>query len=55
VDQPGERVPGVVEAHGRRIHLVGDWVGEAAMLADRAFASAAAAADALLVQARAAA
>ncbi len=48
VARPGEVVPSTVEIGGRTVHLVGDWVGEEAMLADRSFASAARAADALL-------
>ena len=48
VDQPGEVIAGLAQVDGRPVHLVGDWVGEAGMLADRAFASAARAADAIL-------
>lgn len=55
VDRVGETVSGEVEIGGRIVHLVGDWVGEGAMLADRSFASAARAADALLASARMAA
>ncbi|MFZ5479784.1 MAG: NAD(P)-binding protein [Myxococcota bacterium] len=48
VDRPGERVAGEHRVGGRPVHLVGDWVGEEGMLLDRALASAARAADALL-------
>lgn len=52
VDQPGERVPSEPVPG---VFLVGDHVGEGAMLADRVFDSAERAADALLARARAAA
>jgi hypothetical protein len=48
VARPGELVASTATVGGRVVHLVGDWVGEEAMLADRSFASAARAADTLL-------
>jgi phytoene dehydrogenase-like protein len=48
VDRPGGVVPGARLVDGRPVHIVGDWVGESGMLADRTFASAEAAADAIL-------
>lgn len=47
VDRPGDQVPVRHTVEGRPVLLVGDWVGEAGMLLDRALASAAAVADAL--------
>jgi hypothetical protein len=54
-DRPGEQVDSTSVVDGRSVHLVGDWVGEDALLADRSFASAERAADALLARVRRAA
>lgn len=55
IDRPGEYVDDACIVDGRPVHLVGDWVGEDALLADRSFASAERAADALLARLRQAA
>lgn len=48
VDRVGKVVAAAHRVEGRRVVLAGDWVGEQGMLVDRALASAAAAARALL-------